>query len=772
MSEFKIKPFIKHLSKNKQFSLVTIVGFSIALTFVILLSAYIKQELSVDHFHENKDRIFRLANENGSTYCPPFGNWIMELAPEIESYSRMYNSRRIITDPKGMKHQTDYLLVDTTFFDMFSFPFAEGSAEYALQSKDHIVLTRSFADKLFPDGSPLGQILNVGQISFTVTAVIEDLGSNTQIVPCDAIMDFRVLADFWGSPNLMDNWGNCSFSYYAMAKENTDLTSRSDEILQKCKEDFWMYKREYAKEFKFEKLTDAYFSDYTGYDKIRQNSKTMVSILLSIVVFILILSIINYINLSVAQTSFRAKETAIKKLMGSTRGGLFIQLISESVFLTLISAIIAFLLALLLEPWFNLLVNTQLSIIQMFSMEVLLIFIVIILTIGIVSGVFPAMVMSRFKPLEIVKGTFRRTSKGIYTKLLISFQYIVVTVLLVSTFAVYNQANYLVNYDLGFEKENIIVLENTFGPEKKEALRNEWSKIPGVEYVSFVAGSPLDGGNNHSFNYEGKPVSFQLFKVDSAFYDIFRIDFTPTSSAISAEGILLNKKAIELLELDSLPVSFKYYDKTVPVLGVVENFHFRDLHEELGMLMIHQIEEDDWPWQIIIKVKGNNLEQTVDQIKSVHADFSQGEPVDMVFVDQEINSWYQTERNASTIVAVFAFLSIILSVMGLMAISTYFIQQRVKEIGIRKVNGASVGEVIMMLNWAFLKWVLLAMIFALPFSYFLMNRWLESFVYRAELSLMIFIAAAVSAFIIALLTISIQTRMAARRNPVESLRYE
>lgn len=772
MSEFKIKPFIKHLSKNKQFSVVTIVGFSIALTFVLLLSAYIKQELSVDHFHENKDRIFRLANDNGSTFCPPFGSWVMELAPEVESYTRMYNNRRIFTDEKGMKHQVDYLLADTTFFNMFSFPFVEGSAEYALQAKDHIVLSKSFADKLFPGESPLGKILNTGQMAFTVTGVIEDLGSNTQIVPCDVIMDFRVLADFWGSPKLMDNWGNCSFSYYVQAKESTDLASRSGLILEKCKEDFWLYERGYAREFKFEKLTDAYFSDYASYDKIRQNSKTMVSILLSIVVFILILSIINYINLAVAQTSFRAKETAIKKLMGSTRSGLFVQLISESVFLTFISAVIAFLLTLLLEPWFNLLVNTQLSMIEMFSVEVLLIFVAIILTIGIISGVFPAMVMSRFKPLEIVKGTFRRTSKGTYTKLLISFQYVVVIVLLVSTFTVYRQSDYLVNYDLGFEKENVIVLENTFEPEKKEALRNEWTKIPGVEFVSFVAGSPLDGGNNHSFNYEGKPVSFQVFKVDSAFYDIFDIGYTRTSNAISENGILLNEKALEVLGFDSIPVSFKFYNNEVPVLGVVDNFHFRDLHEELGMLMMQQLKDDDWPWQIVIKVNGSNLEQIVRQIKSVHADFSEGEPVDMVFVDQEINSWYQTERNASTIVAVFALLSIILSVMGLMAIATYFIQQRVKEIGIRKVNGASVGEVIMMLNWAFLKWVLVAMAFALPISYFLMNRWLESFVYRVELSLLTFVVAAISAFIIALLTISLQTRAAARRNPVESLRYE
>lgn len=772
MSEFRLKPFFKHLAKNKQFSLVTIIGFSIALTFVLLLSAYVKQELSVDHFHEKKERIYRLANENGSTFCPPFGNWLMGLYPEIESQTRIYTKQDIITDSKGNKFQLECLMADTTFFNIFSYPLVEGNAETCLKAMDDIVLSKSFSEKIFPGISPIGEVLKIGDLSFTVSAVIKDFGSNTQMKPCDAIIDFRTLANFWNTPTLMDHWGNCSFSNYILEKENSNIVAREADVLVQCKEHFWMYIKEYAKEFKFEKLTDSYFSDYTGYDKLRQNSKTMVIILLSIVAFILILSIINYINLSVAQTAFRAKETAIKKLMGGTRMGLFNQLILESILLTFIAAAIAFLLALFVEPWFNQIVNTQLSILEMMTADVVLMFVSMIIMIGIISGIFPAIILTGFDPLDIVKGSFRRTTKGVYTKVLISFQYVVVIVLLVATYIVYQQSSFLLNYDLGYQKDNIVVIENTLPPTKKTLLKQEWLKIPGVEDVSFVAGSPLDGGNNHSFNYKEKPVSFQMLEVDSAFFDMFEINFTKTPSAISKKGIYLNRETIEQLNLDSLPTSFLYGKADVPVLGVIENFHFRDLHKELGMMMIQQIEDKTWPWQIFLKISGENTAHIIQKVKDVYASVSEGDPVEVKFIDQEIENWYQSEKNAVKIVGYFAFLSIILSVMGLMAISSYFIQQRIKEIGIRKVNGATVGEIIFMLNWSFIKWVFIAVIIAIPLTFWAMNEWLKNFVYHIELHWWMFIPAALLAVLIALFTITLQTRSAARRNPIESLRYE
>lgn len=772
MNEFKIKPFVKHLMKNKQFSAVTILGFSISLTFVLLLSGYVKQELSVDHFHEKKDRIYRLANENGSTFCPPIGNWLMEQYPEVESFTRAFNNQGIIADSKGKKFQIDYLLADTTFFQIFSFPLLEGNAETCLKSKDQIILSQSFSQKIFPGQSPMGEVLQMGERSYTVTGVIEDFGGNTQLFPSDMIMDFRALSDIWGSPTLMEQWGNCSFPFYILAKENANITIREADVLAQFKEVFWMYTREYAKEVKFEKLTDAYFSDYSGYDKLRQNSKTMVMILLSIVAFILILSIINYINLSVAQTSFRAKETAIKKLMGGTRLGLFNQLILESIFLTFISAMIAFLLALLVEPWFNQLIDTKLSIMDMLSTDVVLVFVAAIVLIGSFSGVFPALILSGFNPLDIVKGTFRRTSKGIYTKALISFQYVVVIVLLVATYVVYQQSSFLLNYDLGYQKENILVIDNTLPPAKKNLLKEEWMRISGVENVSFVKGSPLDGGNNLSFNYYDRPVSFQVFKVDSAFYDIFDISYTRTPSALNKEGIILNRKTIDNLGLDSLPNSFKFRDKDIPVLGVVDNFHFRDLHEELGMMMIEPLGDDAWPWQILIKISGENQLNVIEKVRGVYSGQSNGDPVEIRFAAEEIEKWYKSEKNSVKIVGYFALLSIILSVMGLMAISTYFIQQRIKEIGIRKVNGATVNEIMFMLNWAFIKWVLVAVVIAIPITFWMMNEWLKNFVYRIELSWWMFIPAAFLAIIIAIITISLQTRVAARRNPVEALRFE
>jgi putative ABC transport system permease protein len=328
------------------------------------------------------------------------------------------------------------------------------------------------------------------------------------------------------------------------------------------------------------------------------------------------------------------------------------------------------------------------------------------------------------------------------------------------------------NYDMGFNRENLFWMDNTVGTSQVEAFRAELKSIPGVEQVSFCSGMPVDGGNNQSFNYNGKPVSFQEFRGDSLYLDIFGMKVHQTASAYSKNGIWINQAAVKAMELGENPTSMKFYDNQLPVLGIIEDFNYNSLHEQVGPAIIRQMDAKQAPWNIVVKINGANIVETVSRIKEKQASFTGGLPMESGFIDSTVDQWYTTEVKRSKLIGAFTLLSIIISSMGIFAMSLYYIQQKVKEIGVRKVNGAKVSEVVTLLNKDFLVWVLVAFVIATPLAWYAMNKWLENFAYKTELSWWIFALAGMLASGIALLTVSFQSWKAATRNPVEALRYE
>jgi len=774
MIYINIKAFIKHLLKNKLYTLITVLGFTMSLTFVILLSVYLKNELSVNASQKNKDRIFRLTNEQFSNTAPPIGAWLQSEFPEIESFTRIYKRGTIIHTPDDRKVIFNYLLADSTFFKIFTVPLLEGNIETALKTKNSAVLNKNFAQKIFGDESPLGKELKLaGGVSFTVMGVYENLAKDTHFQEVDALVNFRLLADIWGSPDLMKSKGNCSFDLYLLTKEHTNLQNKIPEILKLFKEDFWIYRDERVKEVILEPLPEVYFSKITGHHAgANTNSKTLISILLAVVILILILSIINYINLTIAQSGMRAKEMAIRKLVGSSRFKLIKQYVIESVVLIFIAFSAAIFIAFLSEDIFNTLLDTKLNLNTAFSTNILLLSVLLISIIGFISGIIPAIIITRLKAIEVIKGGFRQKSKAVYSRALIGFQYIVVIVLLISTVVISKQSAFLMNKDLGFNSKNIISLPFLIKNHQKESLKNEFLKIPGITNVSYVRGTPIDGGNNNSFSYNDKPVSFQIFSVDSSFFEMSHIKIQPTGVAYSKNGIWINRTAVRGLEMDSIPKYFKKGEDKTPILGVIEVLHFRSLHQEVGMLMIYQLHDDDSPWNVLVEIDGNSVLETTSKMKETYSTFTQGLPIEYVFFDEEIASWYEKEKRTSSIIRYFAILSIIISVMGIFAMSIFYNQQRIKEIGIRKVNGATEFEIVKMLNKDFIKWVFIAFVIAVPIAYYALNKWLETFAYRIDLSWWIFAVAGVIALFIALITVSWHTFRSARKNPIESLRYE
>lgn len=766
-----LKTYLRHLSRNKMYTAVTVLGFALSLTFVLLLGVYIQNELSVDNFHENRDRIYRLENETVD-FSPPIATDLKNSYAEIEDFTRVCNVSGRISQTDGQKVKFDYLAVDPGFFKMFSFPLIKGEADNVLQTEDGIVLSRSTALRLFGSTDVIGQSVFINtQHKFTVTGVMENFTENTHFIEQDALVNLKALKTIWGFENIMEEYGWCSISIYFMAQPNANLPAKAPQILKNFKKDFWLYKEGWASTVEFTPLKELYFSNKAG-NATKSNSKTMIIILSAIVLIILLLAIGNYINLTIAQATFRGKEVAVKKLLGGSKKKLIRQLVTESFALCFVAVLLALLLAKLLEPALNSLLETHLDLKQALTISNVLMALGMLLLIGFISGIVPALKISSFKPIEVVKGELRTKAKSVYAKAFITFQYTVAISLLACSWVILKQTDYLRSKDLGFNKDNIVHLEYLGGTTQKKAIADELLKIPGVKGASLTWQSPLSGGSNQTFDYEGKSVSFQEFAVDSAFYDVFNIEVMPTDVAYAPNGVVLNEAALKELGLTDKPVSFKMEERDIPILGVVKDFNFKQLRSNIGPLMMHQQSPERFVDNIFLKIDGKGIVSTIDQIKSTYAGIVGDVEFDVRFVDETIDQWYKKEERTGKIISYFTFLAVVISSMGILAMATFYMQQRKKEIGVRKVNGATIGKVMVLLNKDFVKWVALAFVIAVPLSWYAMNRWLESFAYQTSMDWWIFLFAGMLTLFVALLTVSWQSWRAASANPVESLRSE
>jgi len=765
-----IKSYLRHLVKNKLYTVVTVVGFAISLTFIVLLSVYIQNELAVDDFHVKKERIYRLENESVD-FSPPIAVDLKNSIPEIEDFTRTLEGDGRINVSGEQKLKIDYLGVDASFFAIFSFPLLKGISEEVLQTDNSIVLSKSMAIKLFGSEDAVGKTVFINtEHEFMVSGIMEDFPENTHFVPQDALVNLKAFKQLWGFENIMEEYGFASLSIYFLAKENTDLPSKAPEILKKFKKDYWLYKEGWATSVVFTPLKDLYFSSKIG-NGTKSNSKTLITVLSVIVLLILLLAVGNYVNLTLAQATFRGKEVAIKKLLGGSKKQLFFQFIRESVFLCLAAVLLALVMTKSIEPVFDSLLDTSLNLKGKITLLNLLLFIVSFALIGVLSGILPAAKIAAFKPLEVVKGTFRKQSKSIYGKAFITFQYTVTIALLACSWIILKQTDFLRGKDLGFQKDNIVHMEYLGTMDQKDAIKNALLKIPGVQDVSLTWQSPLSGGSNQTFDYGERSLSFQEFKVDSSFFNVFDIEMKPTKSAYSEYGMYLNETAIKELGLDNNAVSFKMEEEEKPILGVVNDFNFKELRDNIGPLMIRQL-TDTYPDDIFLKVNGNTIFRTAGNIKSTYAGLIDDAEFNLTFVDDTINQWYAKDERTGKIIGYFTLLSFIISAMGILAMSTFYMQQRKKEIGIRKVNGATITQILTLLNRDFVKWVGLAFIIAVPISWFAMDKWLEGFAYKTTMSWWIFALAGLTALVIALLTVSWQSFKAATNNPVDALRDE
>lgn len=769
-----LKIFLVHLWKNKIYAGITIFGFAISLLFILLLSIYIKNEYSINHFHEKKDRIFRVVNNIHTTFAAPSGPLLKEKFPEVEDYMRTSSARSYVKTNGTSKIACDVFFADMSFFSIFSFEIIKGNIKTIQEKKNSVVLSESFAYKFLGRIPNIGEVIQLGdRVDLEITGIMKDLPTDTHFHQFDLLVNFPSIADFYESSTILTTYSSNSFELYVLAKPHTDFQTRANEITDCFTEVNWMFKNKHVQSVIIEPIEDVYFSEIQAYNRVKQNSERFLKILSAIVFFILVLAIINYINLTIAQSSFRSREIAIKKLMGSKNKTLLIFCLCESITLSFIALFVAFILGVQVQGIFNHLLDSDIDLWNEINLITLIYTLCFTVGIGFVSGLVPALKISKFDPIEVIKGKYRMKEKNTYSKILISFQYFIIIVLLVSAFIIRQQTSFLQNYQLGFSSENLVSIENELPIERQRTFQEVLEKIPGVEKVCLSSGTPIDGGNNSSFVYNDKRLSFQRFKVDTSFFSLLNISYKRIGTAYSKDICWINEKAAKDINWNKNITTFKRSEDTKwTIYGIVDDFHFRNLKSELGPAYFQILQDDELAWSFLVRLNGKNNRTTIKRIEKAYSDFSNGIPIKLEYFDDTVEEWYRKEENTAEIVSAFAFLTIVISVMGLFAMSMFYVQQKYKEIGVRKTNGAKTLQIIKMLNSDFMKWVVLAFIPACPVAYYAMNQWLHDFPYRIGISWWVFALTGALAIVIALVTVSYHSWRAASMNPVKSLRYE
>ncbi len=794
---------LRNLWRNKSFSAINILGLSIGISVCFIIMLFVQDELSYDRFNEKADRTVRVvfqANINGgkineSNVMPPVAQALKNDYPEVEEATRLHTDGvpKITYNNKDFK-EAMAAFADPNFFSVFSVPFIKGDPKTALLQPNTVVITEEMAVKYFGNEEPVGKVLSYNNSGlFKVTGVMKKMPSN-------AHFHFDMLGSMETINQAKDpSWMMSSYYTYLVLKKGYDYKKleaklpgmvekyMGPQILQEmgmCLSQFRTKGNELG--FALQPLTDIHLHSETTSELEPGGNVSYVYIFGAIAIFMLLIACINFINLSTASASKRAKEVGVRKVMGSNKLDLVKQFLLESVMLTSIALFIAFFLVQLALPVFNDLSGKQLSL--GFNAQPLLSFAGLGILVGILAGIYPAFFLSSFKPVAVLKGRRSVTTKsfGLRSSLVV-FQFFISVGLIVSTVVVYQQMKYIQSKKLGYDKEQLLVLSNSWALGNNEQVyKQQLLKDPRVVNATVSSYKPAGPTNsNNALAYpEGRDNQMMRtveYHVDEQYIPTlgmqmaagrnFSKDFATDSlamvineSAAKAFGWAGNAVGQRIVRQNSDKGKYVVYN----IIGVVKDFNFKSLHEPITpLLMVLQPE-----WGLIVKVKTADITGLLSSMKKQWDGFKTEEPFTYAFMDDLYNKTYSAEQKTGTILNIFSILTIFVACLGLFGLATYTAEQRTKEIGIRKVLGASVAQVTTMLSKEFLKLVLIACIIAFPLSYWAMHSWLQDFAYRIEISWWVFVLATFTAFAIALLTVSFQAIKAALANPVKSLRTE
>jgi putative ABC transport system permease protein len=756
-------------SRNKTYSFICLFGLIVSLIFIILISNYTKNELSTDHFHTKADRIYVLGNEQIYGCAYKLADRIVDRYPEIEKICVCAANQTSPTMVGENKYNVGITFVESTFFDLFDFELKRGDKNTALAAMNSALISEQFANTAFGDQDPIGKSLNLNGLEVQITGVLKNIEKS--VFPNrEVIIRMEQIAHF--NSNMADSdLSNCgSAVMFILTKEGTNIQTQIPDMLNYFKEFYWIYKYEHWTKVVLTPLLDVYFSEGKIND-FKQGNKTLVWILISVSILILIFAIINYINLTVAQSSFRAKEMASRRLLGASRFSIFAKLISESVLITFIAYSIALFFAHALEKPAGNLLHTELSIFGNLTYGFLTLNILIVAIIGIVSGLIPAFIISSFKPVEVVKGAFTQKTKMVFSKVFITTQNIITIALITCTLIMFLQVRFMLNTQWGVHTENIINIDNNvFNLSQSKTFKNELLNLACVEDVAFCQGHPIDGGNNNTMSSDGKNLSFQVFGGDSAYFRMLGFEVVRDNHT-DGKGMWFNETAMREMELPYDAPDVYFWNKS-KLAGIVKDFHYRSLSHKIGPTMLYYndfSDEDEYVWSFLVKITGDP-EAALNSVKEVYDKVSEGEIFTGAFLEDEIKSRCDNEKNTITILTVFTIMAILISSLGLYAMAIYFIRQRKGEIAVRKVFGSTSSQITVKLLKNYLMLVVIAFFIAIPVIWYFMDQWLRDYPLHLSLQVWFFVVGGLSALLIAFLIVFYESLRAAHANPVESLK--
>lgn len=789
--QLNFRSFFTFLGRNKLYTFINIFGLSLSLMFVVLIADYTTRQLTRDAFHTRVDRIRAVGTEESLNSGYHLQKYLQERYPEIEMTCAVarsgWSSNEFETVQAGTnKFDATALYADSTFFRMFDFPLVEGDREQVFAARNHVVLSESFARKAFGTFNPLGQVLRIdtGEApqEFVVTGILKDI-DNSVIPNRDIILRAERLTELnLANDEHMSNAG--AVITFVLVREGADLDTKIPDLLAYFKEFYWIYQGGACQQVTLTPLRDTYFSEIKS-DGLEHGSWSFVLILIAVGFVILVFAVINYINLTVAQTGFRAREMAMRRLLGASRGEVMLKLILESTILCASAFLFALFLVSGIEPYVSQLFGSHIDVMGDLNASSLLAYTALIVVLGVVTGFIPAAVVSRYKPLDVMNGSFRRRTKMLYSNVFITLQNVITIVLIASSFTIQLQIRHLISAPLGYNTEQILqVPTEIFGDYRDiRRFRDELRRQPCVEAVALSSGTPHNRGNNHTMSYgSARMISFQILMGDSVYFRMLGLKVLRDEG--NPDARFLNRYAFRELGISEDATNFKVgenQESNIEIRGIIDDFQIGSALDEATSLMVYNVVDYDrnykegeeftsnWPWEVLIKVRGDEAE-AFETVRRVYQQTVEGGTFHAEYMEQEIRNDYAEQQRLLRIIGVFTLVGVLISALGLLAMSTYYIQQKQQEVAVRKVFGSTRQEILSRLVGYFMRQVGIAFVIAVPISWYILSRWLEDYSVRITLSPLIFLVAGLFVAVVALLTVYRQSRSAANANPVNSIK--
>ena len=784
----------RNISRNFGYSLINFIGLSVGICVFILINLFVINEYSFDKFNKNYDRIYRFEEGDAESVHLPsaMGLDAQDWFPEIEKVVRFKSWGSQVFHHEATTFKIPHImLADSTFFDVFTTQFVKGNPETVFEVANSIILTERIAKIFFGDEDPIDQIIKTtGGYELVVKGIIKEFPNfHIQI---EALIPFKILGDINNSEYLR-SYGTWQFQTYFLLPNNFDVKNLESKLDDE-------FTKRFANHFEdgedlvitLRPLKDVYFADHTQADfGVIHGNKNNVKLFFAIGLFIIFIACINFINLTTAKASSRATEVGMRKVLGGFKRQLIFQFLSESILITFISFVIAVTLVQALLPFYNNLLKKSLSLTTFINPAFLSIAIIGTILVAVIAGLYPSFYLTAFKPISVLKGEKTKgKSAAFFRKILIVIQFTISIALIACTITVQKQLNFLKNKDTGFTKENIITIGlNSNLRSQKDAFKQSLLKHPEIIEVAYSGGSLTSIRNTESFDFnsDGIRTAIQLHPIDPAYFDLYELkliegrNFNFDNKSDYQKKIILNEEAVKVagFKLGEVAGTIFHRDewyftalpsKECEIIGVVKNFHYRSLHETIGPQGL--VWNGDWHGAVNIKIQPENTNETIAIIEKVFKEFSENVPFEYTFVEEELDNLYKSDNRLGKFFRYFSIIAIIIAMLGLFGLAAFIAESRTKEIGIRKSLGSSSTQIIFMISKEFLKWVLVANIFALPIAYYGMNKWLQSFAFKIKITPDIFIISAIISILIALITVFYQSFKAARSNPADSLRYE